>query len=102
MVNPCGWTSVMRKQSAARYRRRNGSCCNAALRRHGALLVRPNEDMAWLAPHEGHPVHPPAFSDTAIRFCLSIKAPFRLPLPFVVLLEEHGADRAHDGGLVGE
>lgn len=36
--------------------------------------------MSWLAPPEGSPGRPAAFSDTAIQFCLSIKVLFKLPL----------------------
>lgn len=36
--------------------------------------------MTWLAPHDGRPGRPAVFSDTAIQFCLAIKALFKLPL----------------------
>ena len=36
--------------------------------------------MIWRAPHDGSPGHPAVFSDAAIRFCLSIKVLFKLPL----------------------
>ncbi len=39
-----------------------------------------DEEMTWLAPHEGLPGRPSVFSDAAIQFCLSIKILFKLPL----------------------
>jgi hypothetical protein len=36
--------------------------------------------MSWRARHEGRPGRPAVFSDAAIRFCLSIKILFKLPL----------------------
>ena len=36
--------------------------------------------MTWLAPHDGNPGRPSVVSDAAIRFCLTIKVLFRLPL----------------------
>jgi hypothetical protein len=45
-----------------------------------SLLIWPEKEMAWHAPHEGRPGRPPAFSDAAIQFCLSIKVLFKPPL----------------------
>ena len=53
---------------------------NAALRTRGALLIWLDKEMAWHAPHEGRPGRPSVFSNAAIRFCLSIKVLFKLPL----------------------
>ncbi len=39
-----------------------------------------DKEMAWHAPHEGRPGHPPVFPNAAIQFCLSIKVLFKLPL----------------------
>ena len=39
-----------------------------------------DNDMTWLAPHDGSPGRPAVFSDAAIRFCLTIKVLFKLPL----------------------
>ncbi len=44
------------------------------------MLIWVDQDMAWLAPHEGWPGRPPVFSDAAIQFCLSGKVLFKLPL----------------------
>ena len=52
----------------------------AALCKRGSLLIWVDKEMAWLAPHEGLPGRPSVFSDAAIRFCLSIKVLFKLPL----------------------
>jgi len=39
-----------------------------------------DKDMTWLAPHDGHPGRPAAFSEAAMQFCLTIKVLFKLPL----------------------
>ncbi len=70
----------MSKPKPARYRTTNWSAYNAALRKRGSLLIWLDKEMAWHAPHEGHPGRPPVFSNAAIQFCLSIKVLFRLPL----------------------
>ena len=70
----------MSKPPPARYRTTNWSSYNAALRRRGSMLIWVDQDMAWLAPHEGRPGRPSVFSDAAIQFCLSVKVLFKLPL----------------------
>ena len=44
------------------------------------MLIWVDQEMAWLAPHEGRPGRPSVFSDAAIQFCLSVKVLFKLPL----------------------
>ncbi|SNR79736.1 hypothetical protein SAMN06265370_1261, partial [Puniceibacterium sediminis] len=67
----------MSKPPPARYRTTNWSSYNAALRRRGSMLILVDQDMAWLAPHEGRPaVHPsspmpPSSSAFRLRFFLS-------------------------------
>ncbi len=70
----------MTKLSPTRYRTTNRSDCNGALRKRGSLLIRLDRRMAWHAPHEVGPGRPPAFSDAAIQFRLSIEVLFKLPL----------------------
>ena len=70
----------MSKSPPARYRTTNWSGYNAALRKRGSILIWVDQEMAWLAPHEGRPGRPPVFSDAAIQFCLSIKVLFKLSL----------------------
>ena len=70
----------MTKPSLARYRTVNWSSYNVSLRKHGSLLIWLDRDMTWLAPHDGSPGRPAEFCDTAIRFSLTIKILFRLPL----------------------
>ena len=70
----------MSKPTPARYRTTNWSSYNAALRKHGSLLIWLDKEMARHAPHEGRPGRPPVFSEAAIQFCLSIKVLFKLPL----------------------
>jgi len=70
----------MSKPDPTRYRTTNWSDYNAALRKRGSLLIWLDTDMAWLAPHKGRPGRSPVFSNAAIRFCLSIKVLFKLPL----------------------
>lgn len=36
--------------------------------------------MTWLAPHDGNPGRPVVFPAAAIRFCLTIRVLFKLPL----------------------
>ena len=70
----------MPKPTPTRYRTTNWSAYNAALRKRGEMLIWFDNDMTWLAPHDGRAGRPPVFSDAAIQFCLSIKVLFRLPL----------------------
>ena len=70
----------MGKPKPARYRTTNWSAYNTALRRRVSVLIRLDKEMAWHAPNEGRPGRPPVFSNSAIRFCLSIKVLFKLPL----------------------
>ena len=70
----------MSTPTPARYRTANWPGSNAALRKRGSLLIWLDKEMAWHAPHEGHPGRPPVFCDAAIQFCLSIKVLFKLPL----------------------
>lgn len=70
----------MRKPFPTRSRTTNWSGDNAALRRRGSMLIWVDQDMAWLAPHEGWPGGPPVCSDAAIQFCLSVKVLFKLPV----------------------
>jgi len=70
----------MSKPSPARYRTTNWSSYTASLRKRGSLLIWLDREMAWLAPPDGSPGRPAVFSDAAIRFCLTIKVLFKLPL----------------------
>lgn len=70
----------MPKPTPTRYRTTNWSAYNAALRKRGEMLIWFDNDMTWLAPHDGRAGRPPVFSDAAIQFCLSVKVLFRLPL----------------------
>ncbi|MFG6641927.1 MULTISPECIES: IS5 family transposase [unclassified Sulfitobacter] len=70
----------MPKPTPTRYRTTNWSAYNAALRKRGEMLIWFDNDMTWLAPHDGRAGRPAVFSDAAIQFCLSIKVLFRLPL----------------------
>ena len=57
----------------------NWSDYNAALRKRGSLFVWVDNDMTWLAPHEGRPRRPAVFSNAAIKFCWSTKVLFKRP-----------------------
>ena len=70
----------MSKLSAARYRTTNWSGYAASLRKRGSLLIWLDNDMIWLAPHDGSPARPAVFLDAAIQVCLTIKVLFKLPL----------------------
>ena len=67
----------MSKPSSARYRTTNRSSYSASLRKGGSLLIWLDKGMTLLAPRDGSPS---VFSDAAVRFCLTIKGPFKLPL----------------------
>lgn len=70
----------MSKPAPARYRTKNWSSYNDALRKRGLLLIWLDKEVTWLAPHEGRTGRPPVSSNAAIQFCLSIKVLFKLPL----------------------
>ena len=70
----------MSKPEPGRYRTTNWSAYDVALRKRGSLLIWLDKEMTWLAPHDGSPGRPAVFSDAAIRFCLTIKVLFKLPL----------------------
>ncbi|MHA7870691.1 MAG: transposase, partial [Salipiger thiooxidans] len=59
----------MSKPTPTRYRTTNWSDYNAALRKRGEMLIWFDNDMTWLAPHDGRAGRPPVFSDAAIQFC---------------------------------
>ncbi|MEP1600090.1 MAG: transposase, partial [Hyphomonas sp.] len=62
----------MSKPPPIRYRTTNWSSYNAALRKRGSMLIWVDQEMAWLAPHQGRLGRPAVFSDAAIQFCLSV------------------------------
>ena len=80
LANRGRYTTCMSKASPAGYRTTNRSGYNASLRKRAALLIWVDKDMTWRAPRDGRPGRPAVFSDAAIRFCLSIKVLFKLPL----------------------
>ncbi|MBW3245872.1 IS5 family transposase [Epibacterium sp. DP7N7-1] len=87
----------MPKPTPTRYRTTNWSAYNAALRKRGEMLIWFDNDMTWLAPHDGRAGRPPVFSDAAMQFCLSLKVLFRLPLRqtagmVAALLQQAGLD----------
>ncbi len=63
----------------SRYRTMNWPSYNDALRKHGSLLIWPDKEMIWRAPHDGSLGRPVVFCDAAIQFCLTIKVLFKLP-----------------------
>lgn len=70
----------MGKPAPTRQRIATWSGCAAWLRRRGAPLIWLDKDRPWLAPPDGRPGHAAVFSDGAIRFCLTVRVLFRLPL----------------------
>jgi hypothetical protein len=70
----------MSKPAPARYRTTNWFSYTVSHRKRGSLLIWLDKEMTWLAPHDGSPGRPAVFSDAAIRFCLTIKVRFKLPL----------------------
>ena len=79
-MNRCGKKGCMTKPLPARYRTTNWSGYTAALRKRGSVRIWLDKDMTWLAPHDGSRGRPAVFPDAAIRFCLTIKVLFKLPL----------------------
>lgn len=87
----------MPKPAASRYRTKNWSDYNAALRRRGSLSVWFDPKMTWHAERSGRRGHPEVFSDSAIQTCLTLKILFGLPLRQTVglvasLIEMAGLD----------
>lgn len=64
----------------SKYRTKNWSVYNAALKARGSLTVWLDREMDWLAKPTGKRGRNRTFSDEAIQFCLSIKCLFGLPL----------------------
>ncbi len=58
----------MTNTSPARCHTTNGSSYSAWLKNHGSLHVWLDKDMTWIAPHDGAPGRPAAFSDAAVQF----------------------------------
>ena len=63
----------MTKPEAPKYRTKNWSAYNAALKSRGSLLVWFDPDMAWFAGRSGIRGRSDIFYDTVIQFCLMIK-----------------------------
>jgi hypothetical protein len=70
----------MSKPEAPKYRTKNWSAYNAALKSRGSLLVWFDTEMAWFAGQSGKRGRSDTFSDAAIQFCLMLKGLFGLPL----------------------
>ena len=70
----------MRKPLPARHRTTDGPSDKASLRKRGSLPIWFCKDMPGRAPPDGSPARPAVFADAAIRFCLTIKVLFKLPL----------------------
>lgn len=77
----------MGNPTPARYRRTNWPSYTASLCERGSPLIWLDKDMTWLAPHDGSLGRPAVLSDAAIRFCLTIKLLFKLPLRQIELWE---------------
>lgn len=70
----------MTKPEAPKYRTKNWSAYNAALKSRGSLLVWFDPEMAWFAGRSDKRGRSDTFSDAAIQFCLMVKGLFGLPL----------------------
>ena len=71
---------VMPKPAAPKYRTRNWTECNAALKRRGSAEVWFDREMDWLSMPRGRAGRPRRFSASAIELCLTLKVLFSLPL----------------------
>jgi len=70
----------MTKPEPPKYRTKNWSAYNAALKSRGSLLTWFDPEMGWLAGRSGKRGRSDTFSDAAIQFCLMLKGLFGLPL----------------------
>jgi len=70
----------MPTSAPTRYRTRNWSAYNAALRERGSLTVWFDPSTPWHAKSSGKRGGQPVYSDAAIQACLTIKVLFGLPL----------------------
>jgi len=73
-------TINMSSPEPPRYRTTNWETYNAALRSRGIATIWFNRDMQCLAQPSGKTDRNPTFSDAAVRFCLTMKGLFGLPL----------------------
>ena len=70
----------MSSWAPTKYKTRNWSAYNEALRRRGSLTVWFDPDMVWRPPPTGLRGRQPTFSDAAIQTCLTMKVLFAMPL----------------------
>ena len=64
----------------AKYKTKNWSSYNQALKARGALMIWLDRDLQWSGLASGKRGRPSLFSDAAIQFCLTIKGLFGLAL----------------------
>lgn len=70
----------MSSWAPTKYKTKNWSAYNDALRRRGSLTVWFDPDMVWTPPPNGKRGRQPSFSDAAIQTCLTMKVLFGMPL----------------------
>jgi len=63
-----------------KYKTKNWSAYNEALKRRGSLMIWFDPEMVWRPPPTGRPGRQPSFSDAAIQTCLTMKVLFGMPL----------------------
>ena len=78
----------MSKPTPPTYRTANWRSYNAALKRRGSLLIWFDPETQWLAEPNGKRGRSATFTDAAIQACLTLKAPFGLPLRLTTGLVE--------------
>jgi hypothetical protein len=70
----------MNARAKTKYRTTNWKEYNAALKASGSLLIWLDKDMRWHGSASGKRGRSPAYSETAIQLCLTIKNLFNLAL----------------------
>jgi len=94
LASPVGWTGVMSKPQPPRHRTTIWPTQNRALGCQGSILILIDPQRQWRAGSAGKLGRPVGFPDTAIRLCLSVKVPVKLPLPTATRLPSSRSARS--------
>ena len=70
----------MSSRAPTKYKTKNWSAYNEALKRRGSLSIWFDPEMVWTPPPSGKRGRQAQFSDAAIQTCLTMKVLFGLPL----------------------
>lgn len=70
----------MSSWTPTKYKTKNWSSYNDALKRRGSLAIWFDPEMIWVPPPSGKRGRQQRFSDAAIQICLTLKVLFGMPL----------------------